>query len=356
MVRRTIIALSTAMLMLPAFRLQDPQDDVKKENERLKQQLEQLNKECDRLQRSVEESAQEIVRLRAMIKQIQSTPVATEQPRESNPRNPVGPVGPDAKLVGKVMAVDPKFNFVLVNLGDLDGVKPGYRFEIVRRDDKGTLRRIAVAEFDKFIGESKAQSKLKVVEGAAGDIKFEDEAIAFRNMDAGKTDLPTPKQPEQPTTGPKKFVIKGFNGETLWLNYGSQDGAKQTDVVFVYRENRLRARLRLEQVDKDWSAAKIIDGSKVGEVNMGDEISLKEIKTSAIGTVKFNDERRGMVIDLGSEAGRVKVAQKFEVRRSGRKVGEITLKTVEKFWSYADPAGDTKRDDIQVGDVVESID
>jgi hypothetical protein len=355
MARVTILALATGLLLLPAFSAQDPQEDLKKENERLKQQLETLNKECDRLQRAVEESAQEIVRLRAMIKQIQSQPVV-EKPREADPQNPTLPVGPAKPIVGKVMAVDPKFNFVLVNLGELDGVKPGYRFEIVRRDDKGAMRRIAVAEFDKFIGESKAQSKLKVVEGIAGDIKFEDEALAFRNMDPAKTDLPTPKQPEQPTTGPKKFVIKGFNGETLWLNYGTQDGAKQTDVVYVYRENRLRAKLRLEQVDKDWSAAKIIDGSKIGEVNMGDEISLKEIKTSAIGTVKFNDERRGMVIDLGSEAGRVKTGQKFEVRRSGRKIGEITLKTVEKFWSYADPAGETKRDEIQVGDVVESID
>ncbi len=353
--RRSIIALATAAALLPAFRAQD--DDLKKELEKAKQQVSELQKENDRLQRAIEESALEVVRLRAALKEVKANPPTTQPtPTTTDPKTPTPTtdVGPDKVLRGKVYAVDPKFQFVVVNLGELDGVKPGYRFEIVRYDEKNQMKRIAVAEFDKFIGDSKAQSKLKVVEGNAGDVKFEDEAIAFRRTEVKKTDLPPTKAPDP--TDKKKFVIKGTDGDTLWLNYGSAAGAKQTDVVYVYRDGKLRAKLRIDQLDKDWSAAKIIDGSKIGDLSIGDEISLKEQKTAAIGTVKFNDERRGMIIDVGSQTHNVKAGQKFEVRRNGRKVGDIILKTVEKMWSFADPAGDTKREDVQVGDIVESID
>ena len=349
--RRSIIALATAAALLPAFRAQD--DDPKKELEKAKQQIAELQKENDRLQRAIEESALEVMRLRVALKE---RPTPTTQPTQptTDPKTAQPTEGPPNVMKGKVYAVDPKFQFVVINLGELDGVKPGYRFEIVRYDEKNQMKRIAVAEFEKFIGDSKAQSKLKVVEGNAGDIKFEDVAIAFRSTEPPKkTDLPPTKTDP---TDKKKFVIKGTDGDTLWLNYGTGAGAKQTDVVYVYRDGKLRAKLRIDQVDKDWSAAKIIDGSKVGDLAIGDEISLKEQKTAAIGTVKFNDERRGMIVDVGSQTHNVKVGQKFEVRRNGRKVGDITLKSVEKTWSYADLAGDTKREDIQVGDIVESVD
>jgi hypothetical protein len=347
MSRSWIAVIVAVAALVPAAR---PQDEL----EKLRAQVAELQKENERLQRAVEEAAQEIVRLRSAIKQLASQP-ANPQPTDpvKGPADPVK-VGPENVLKAKIYAVDPKFNFVIINLGAIDGVQAGYRFEIVRYDANNQMKRIAVAEFDKFIGESQAQSKLKIVEGSAGDIKYEDEAIAFRRADVKKPEQPV-KGPE-PVGGPKKFFIKGTDGDTYWLNYGSQAGAKQTDIVFVYRDNKLRAKLRIDQVDKEWSAAKIVDGSKVGEINVGDELSMKEQKTAAIGTVKFNDERRGMIVDVGSQTHNVRPGTKFEVRRNGRKVGEITLKTVEKAYSFAEPAGDTKREDVQVGDIIESVD
>jgi len=50
------------------------------------------------------------------------------------------------------------------------------------------------------------------------------------------------------------------------------------------------------------------------------------------------------------------VGQKFEVRRNGKKVGEVTIAKVDKFWSYVDPAGGTKGDEILVDDIVEGMD
>lgn len=368
---RPLSAVFALLIAAAAAQAQEPPDESRQELEKLKKEVaelkadrdriarenEQLRKDMEALQKIGIEAAQELMRLRAALKN-GTAPVAGPGPgpgptHPPAPTDPEPEAGPETVLRGKVYAVDPKHNFIIVGLGEADGVKEGFRFEIVRREGE-KLVRVAVAEFEKFIGESRAQSKLNIVEGEAKNVKYEDEAVAFRKAKVERVDRPGTEP--TPAPGPKEFRIKGVAGDTFFLDYGQKDGAHQTDTVFVYRDNRLRAKLRIESVERDWCATKLVDGSKTGEIGVGDVVRLKEERTTTIGKVKFNDPRRGLIIDIGSQNQQVRVGQRFEVRRNGRKVGEIHLTSVDKFWSYAEPAPETKREDIQVEDIVESID
>jgi hypothetical protein len=136
----------------------------------------------------------------------------------------------------------------------------------------------------------------------------------------------------------------------------------------IIRTNGPEARKRIAQavfkkyVGEAQSAAKLLifDGRgsdvQVGDVAIAVVGDLYRRGNTAVGMVKFNNLQRGMIIDVGSMAYKVTVGMKFEVWRDGRMVGEITLTSIEKFWSVAEPSADTKREDIQVGDLVVSID
>jgi hypothetical protein len=358
---RTLLSLAILALAAAPAAAQDPLEDLKKEIEGLKKRVTDLEKQNADLQRTADEACEEVIRLRMALKEA----VARGSAAPAKPANGDGPVpardpvadpkeevGPEKVMSGKVLDVNPEFNFIVLNLGEVDGVRPGFRFEVIRKDREGKMSRVAVCEFEKFIGQSKAQSKLKITEGHAKDVKVGDEAFAFRKI---KVERPDGGGAVKAPAAAKKHTITGASEGTFWINFGSKDGARQTDTVFVYRDNKLMAKLRLETVDKDWSAAKVIDGTLRGELVIGDEVALKEMKTSAIGTVKFNDEKRGLILDVGQNNHNVRVGQKFEVRRNGRKVGEVSVIKVDKWHSYAEPSADTKREDIQVNDIVESI-
>lgn len=357
------MALNVPALLLIVL-LQDAaaQEPLKEEIARLQKENAALQLEIDQLQKFGVDAAQELARLRARIQELEAKlagapPVPSPEPSaEATPAPTASPsAGPAKVLTGKVMATDARFNFVIIGIGEADGVQPGYRFEIVRRDKDGSLKRIAVADFEKYVGESKAQSKLKVVEGNTGDVRYEDEAVAFRKGEAPKLPTDSPAPSPAPTPGAKKFRITGQSKETYFLDYGSLHGARQSDLVFIYRDHKLRAKLRIEVVDKEWSTAKIVDGTKTAEISEEDEITLKEEKSRPIGRVKFNDSRRGVIIDIGIDTHGAKVGLKFEVRRNGRKVGEVAIIKTDRFISYVEPLGTTKPEDILVDDIVEGM-
>ena len=50
------------------------------------------------------------------------------------------------------------------------------------------------------------------------------------------------------------------------------------------------------------------------------------------------------------------MGQKFEVRRNGRKIGEVAIVKLDKLFSLAEATGDLKREEVMVDDIVESVD
>lgn len=347
-------------------RLSEQLAEVEAHKEKLAQENAALTSEIEGLRTASLEAAREIMLLRQALREASGAASngrphqgdAAGQEQAGGPKD-----GPTDVLRAKVWAVNAEYGFVIINKGEPDGVKPGFRFDIMRRMEvksNGTSdwrwERLGVAEFDKYLGPSKGQSKLKVVEGKAQDMKYEDEAVAQRKVetppaDPSKTQTPTPIQ----TADGKKWAITGRVGEAYMINYGTQDGAKQSDRVFVYRGGRVRAHLRLDVVERDYAIGKLIDKTQNGEFGIGDEIQLKEPKHTIVGNVKWNDDKHGILIEAGLKEG-VKPGMKFEVRRQGRKIGLVQVKRVDKLTSEVEPIGELKREEIYVEDFVESVD
>jgi hypothetical protein len=338
--------------------LQDPQDV-----EKIKKEVEELRDRVDQLQRQTAEDASLIHRLRQALKALDSAganPGPGVQPPPAPPgsgANPPAAVkGPQQVLRGRLEYVDPKLGFLLVGLGERDGVKPGYRFEILREDNPPgggapRLKKIGVAEFEKFMGNDRLMSKLKVVEGNAADMRPEDEAVAYRDVE---TPLPPPaRAPEAPKPG--VYKITGRAGPGYVVNFGSSEGARQSQVVLVYRDGKLKAKLRLDTVERNFSVANLIDGTQVLPVEEDDQIYTTEVRKTAIGKVRLNDDQRGIFVDVGQNNFGAKIGDLLEVRRQGQRIGAIRLAQVDKFHSWARPDGATKREDILINDTVEIV-
>lgn len=344
--------------LLVSLLLQDAQDA-----DELKKELEDLRERVSQLQKQAAEDAALILRLRQALKALESSganppaPAVSPSPGAVPSAPPSGPArGPQQVLRSRVEYVDAKLGFILIGLGERDGVKPGYRFEILREEfppggGPARLKKIGVAEFEKFMGNDRLMSKLKVVEGSAADMRAEDEAVAYRDVE---TPLPTPPKPPEPVK-PGVYRITGRAGQGFVINYGSSEGARQSQVVLVYRDGKLKAKLRIDTVERTFSVANLIDGTQVLPVEEDDQIYTTEIRKTAIGKVRLNDEQRGIFVDIGQNNFGAKIGDLVEVRRLGQKVGTLRLSQVDKFHSWARPDGATRREDIQVNDTVEIV-
>ncbi|HTF57955.1 MAG TPA: hypothetical protein VK661_12050, partial [Planctomycetota bacterium] len=195
-------------------------------------------------------------------------------------------------------------------------------------------------------------TKLKIVEGSAEKMKYGDAVIAYRKMDP----LPAKEAPEKETAArPEghKFKIVGLNTDTYFLDVCTRDGVKPSDIVYVQRDKRIIARLRLDQVTKTYSTGKVVEGSKMAEPAQDDEILLKDPKTSLVGKVRRVD-KTGIYIEIGTRMG-AKVGMQFEVRRQGRSLGRMAVKQVGPDHSVCEAIGDLKVDDILPDDFAESV-
>ncbi len=333
---------------------QDPQ-----EVERLRKEIEDLRERVAQLQAQAAEDAAIILRLRQALKALESNPpapAAAAAPEAadgaaSNPR------GPKHVIRGRVRFVNPQIGFILVNVGEKHGVQQGHRFEILREEQApgggpGRIARIGVAEFEKFMGDDRDMSKLKMVEGNAADVRIEDEVVAYRDVESP---LPSPpKAPEPPKPG--VYKITGRAGSGYVTNYGSAEGARQSQILMVYKDGKLKAKLRLDTVERTYSVGNVIDGTQVFPIEEDDQVYTTELRKTAIGKVRVADEKRGAImVDVGQNNFGVKAGDRLEVRRHGQKIGMLRVYFADKFWSWAKPEGVLQVKDVQTDDTVEIV-
>ena len=348
-------------LLLPVLS-QEPVEELKKEIERLKKENLELRQRVNELDESTLENALTITRLRQAVKLLEeqgvAKPVDGPKPPEAEPHK--GPVGP---ILGKVVHVNAERGYVTIGIGKPAKVEIGYRFEIFREtfepgSDLPKKTKLGVAEVEKYIGQD-SMSWLKVLEGSARDMRPDDLAVAIRGLSAPPLKDPKdPKPADVDSSKPGAFSITGQTGTSFLLDYGSIHGARQTDIVFAYRDGTLKARLRLDKVDKNYSVANLIPGSQVTGVpppERGDQVYTRELQKGLTGKVSFLKVNEGtLAVDLRPRDG-IKAGQRYEVRRDGQKVGTILITDVQSWGSWAKPDADTKFEDLKKGDFVQVI-
>jgi hypothetical protein len=346
-----------------------PQDDVQKKLEELTRRVEALEKErgklleqIDRLERFGNESAEMISRLKKMIREGGTRLPSPADPPAANQPPKAGDTGPVAPVQGKILLVQADRAFMIVLLGEDDGVKEGWTFEVIRtnRDADGNLHNelLGKAVFEKYVETARAtQSKLKIIEGDAEKMKYGDSVVANRRMDP----LPAMKPGEERKPGGKgparKHRVFGITGDTYLVDAGSRDGLKQSDKVFIYRDKRAIAQLRLDRVESDYSAGKIIEGTKTAEPAQNDDVQLKDLKSTIVGKVKRIETSglaTGAWIEAGSMQG-VKMGMQFEVRRQGKTIGRIAVKTLDKYFSVCEAVSPMTLEDLLTDDFIESV-
>ncbi len=358
----------TAMtILLPLLLSLASQDDPAQEVEKLKLRIRELEKENERLKADLEifrqqliESAREIFDLRQQLKSVGrqdggtkssdtgSKTGDTKKPSQTNSGDV--DVGPDKPVQGRVMYVDKDEGFLLLNIGKKEGVQVGWKFEITREAKKEknlVMERVAVAEVIKLVGAEESHAKLKVIEGELSKVQLEDDAIAFRRTKPTKTTQ---------ETGDKKkvFKVSGQTNDVFLLSYGGIDGASPATIVYAYRGRTLVAKLRIDTVEKDFSIARVVEGTQRADVREGDLIELQEIRILVVGRVRHVGRQNGIYVDSGSDAG-AKTGMRMKVTRQGRTIGEIALDQIEKLWSTAKLVGETKLEDLKKDDFVEEI-
>ena len=248
-----------------------------------------------------------------------------------------------------------------------EGIKLGWRFEINRLGamtspgDPRIPEKIALAEFDKYMGQEKTLTLLRIIEGDTKNIRRTDEAVAIRRLTAVSPAGPEAvNKPSADRSRPGNiYKITGRTGTEdnsgHIINYGSNDGARHTDVLWVYKNNEYKARLRLDQVEKTFSVGFVIDGSQVAPPDEEDEIYTREPRKIVFGKVALVDKIKGIAVDVNKRHG-ARSGQRFQVRREGKMVGTIALTNVQTWGSWARLESGTRITDIQKGDIVELID
>ena len=218
--------------------------------------------------------------------------------------------------------------------------------------------KIAVAEFDKYMAEEKKLSLLRVTEGDTKDIRRTDQAVAICRLVPVR---PGPKEEKVVEADPPGNIYKitGRAGDGIKagyvINYGSDNGARQTDVLWAYNNNEYKARLRLDQVEKRFSVGFIINGSDVAAPTEDDELYTREPGKIVFGKVVMVDSDRGIAVDVNKRHG-ARPGQRYHVRRDGKTVGSIVLTSVQSWGSWARTESGTRIKDVQKRDIVELID
>jgi hypothetical protein len=192
-------------------------------------------------------------------------------------------------------------------------------------------------------------------------MKADDLAVAIRKIvdtppskDEGKAmPAPAPSPAEAQKEG--VYTITGKVGAGFVLNYGTVQGARQTQLMFVYKDGKFKAKLRLDRVEKTHSVGFVVDNTMELPPEQGDQVYIKELNKVLAGKVALSDEKRGVLaVDLRQRDG-IKPGMTCEVRRLGQKVGTILITEVQNWGSWAKPQGDLRIDQIQKGDFVEVI-
>ena len=354
------------MALLAPLLFQEPADDLRREIEKLKKQTVELQERISLLEQGAVDDAQTIQRLRQVVKMLESN-----APTPADHKTPGGPapkplLGPPSPIRSKVVFVDVKQGFIAISAGKKDKVEVGYRFQIFRESYENggetKLTALGICEVEKFLGQD-SMAKLTVKEGNIADMKIDDIAVAIRKIEdlpakeAGKAEA-KPEAEVAPKEG--VYMITGRTGASgnagYVINYGTQHGAHQTQLMFAYKDGKFKAKLRLDKVDKVHSVGFVVDGSMEVAPETGDQVYVKELNKAMGGKVALSDEKGGrLAVDLRQRDG-VKPGMHCEVRRLGQKIGTIMITEVQVWGSWAKPDGDLKIDQIQKGDFVEVVD
>ena len=132
-------------------------------------------------------------------------------------------------------------------------------------------------------------------------------------------------------------------------------GAKQTALMYVYKDGKFKTKLRLDKVEKQHSVGFVVDGTMEMPPEQGDQVYVKELNKTLAGKVALSDDKRGVLaVDLRQRDG-VKPGMHCEVRRLGQKIGTVLITEVQNWGSWAKPEGDLRIDQVQKGDFVEVI-
>ena len=355
-------------LLMVLSLVQDSPDDLRKEIEKLKKSTAELQEKVTLLEQSALEDAQTIQRLRQAVRLLEANLPAGDQP--AAPKNPGQPVKPNVpaptqSIKGKVVYVDAKMNFLALSIGKREKVEVGYKFEIYRETyengGESRLIRLGLGEVEKFMGNQDSMAKVVVTEGNISEIKADDLAVAIRKIsetapgkEEGKV---APAPAPSPADAQKEgvYTITGKVGAGFVLNFGTVQGARQTQLMFVYKDGKFKAKLRLDRVEKAHSVGFVVDGTMELPPEQGDQVYIKELNKVLAGKVALSDEKRGVLaVDLRQRDG-IKPGMTCEVRRLGQKVGTILITEVQNWGSWAKPQGDLRIDQIQKGDFVEVI-
>lgn len=345
--------------MIPLlFALLVPQDPTPDD---LRKEVDRLRKEVELLERQAVEDARVIQRLRSALRLLEEGGAAAPKAPSNGGTKPAaeGPA-PTQPIRGKVHFVDPVNGFVAISVGKGDKVEVGYKFEIFRETFEGgadtpTQTRLGLGEVEKFLGTG-STSKLKIIEGDVKEMKLDDIAVAIRKLPPPGA---APAPAVDPAQKPAGYRITGRAGTGYMVDYGQIHGAQQTAIVFAVKEGVVKAKLRLDRVDKSYSVANIVAGSQPAGVpppDQGDEIFLTEPNKQLSGKVAYLDSKTQLVaVDLRQHDG-VKIGQRFGVHRLGKQVGTVEITEIHPWGSWAKLDADTKHEDIQRGDIVRILD
>jgi hypothetical protein len=356
------------MALIAPLLFQEPADDLRKEVEKLKKQTAELQERLGLLEQAALDDAQTIQRLRQVVKLLENNVPPTAAPSDPKNSGDHGPKpvngGPDKPIKAKLVFVDAKQNFVALSAGKKEKVEVGYRFQILREtyENGGESRLVplGIGEVEKFLGQD-SMAKLVIKEGNVADMKVDDLAVAIRKLgDVNAKEKEDGKETKEPPPEPQKdgvYAITGRLGAGFVINnFGSVQGARQTQLLYVYKDGKFKAKLRLDKVDKNHSVGYVIDGTMEMPPEQGDQVYLKEPNKAMSGKVALSDDKGGrLAVDLRQRDG-VRPGMHCEVRRLGQKIGTIMITEVLNWGSWAKPDGDLKIDQIMKGDFVEVVD
>jgi hypothetical protein len=353
-------------LIVPLLLQAPPQDDLRKELDQLKKQNLELQERLSLLEQTALENAQTIQRLRQMVKLLENNAPPSTEPAPSKTPGPSpkpdlnGPVKP---IRAKLVFVNAKENFIALNVGKKEKVEVGYKFEVYRETyengGESRLTRLGLGTVEKFLGGEEGMAKVVITEGSIAEMKVDDLAVAIRKIadhapskEEGKAE-PKPEVPEAPKDG--VYTIQGRLGAGFIVNYGTALGARQTALMYVYKDGKFKAKLRLDKVEKQHSVGNVVDGSMEMPPEQGDQVYVKELNKTLAGRVALSDDKNGkLAVDIRQRDG-IKIGMHCEVRRLGQKIGTVMITEVANWGSWAKPDGDLRIDQIQKGDFVEVI-
>lgn len=185
------------------------------------------------------------------------------------------------RIWGKVRHVesqqpDPKYNFILVDVGSKEKFKPGERFTILRGDwsKEGSVKgfcRLATAEFEPCVVLGETCAKLKVIEGRASDVQVGDRVATPRDADLVVPNLRAAgdAKPALWLSGKIALVDERRGVAT---DVRRRDGAMPGDRLNVMRQAKKIGTLVVTDVQEWGSWAKPDGDTKLEDFKKGDAV------------------------------------------------------------------------------------